>query len=319
MTARNTGITVDFVIPHMGRPELLEQTLASIVAQNAFDQVASITVVSKNEEPLALQPRPKLNVLYYPKAHTISEQRNLGAAQGSAPYLAFLDADIQLDPHWLNTCLALLQADPQRVLVSAMQKTAEDSTQVEWLRTTLSNVATDVDVGFLPGRNLLVSRRLHNQVGGFPEHLQTCEDYYYTDQLAQLGRLHYTSQSHYYHLGEDTDLRQTFRKEIWRSEYNLRSVLGRKIPLREWPSVLLPFWVALFSLTTLVSLFIPGYLLASAGLMLLPTLMYGARLLRHRPPQLHWSFPFRFYAVYFWARALGTLKGTRHLVKGSHR
>ena len=319
MSDENNQNTVDFIIPHMGRPELLNKTLASIEAQTAFAQVASITVVTKNTTPIELTHNTKVQLIYLPEARTISEQRNLGARQGQAPYVAFLDADVELDTHWLETCLALLKAEPERVLVSAMQKTAERSTQVEWLRTTLSNVQTDVDVTFLPGRNLLLPRTLHEQIGGFPEHLETCEDYYYTDQLSQLGTLHYTSRSFYYHLGEDTSLQQTFTKEIWRSEYNLKSLKGRKIPLREWPSILLPFWVTLFTLTTFVSLLQPYMLVPSAALMLLPALAYGTRLQRYRPKQLHWLFPYCFYVVYFWARALGTTKGLRLLLQGNNR
>ena len=36
--------TVNFVIPHLGRIEMLDATIASILAQNAAEQIAQIIV-----------------------------------------------------------------------------------------------------------------------------------------------------------------------------------------------------------------------------------------------------------------------------------
>lgn len=312
----NDTRAVDFVIPHMGRTELLLATLESISQQSVGECIDRIVVVTKNTEPLPPIPDSRVQVLYRPEAGTISEQRNIGAAGGTAAVIAFLDADIGLADDWLAQCLALLYNRPGTALVSAMQALPDNPTPVERLRVTLSNATTDTPVQFLPGRNLLLKRADHAQVGGFPEHLQTCEDYYYTEQVSQLGELYYTSATYYYHLGEDKTLAQTFQKEIWRSEYNLKSLSGRSVPLREWPSILLPFWVAMFSVLSALAVAFPGVGLASLGLALVPAGLYGLRLLRLKPPTVQWWYPFVFYAVYFWARALGTVTGIRHLLKG---
>ena len=77
--------TVDFVIPHMGRPEMLQETVRTILAQTRIEQVESITVVTKNEHRLPLVEHDKLNILYAPDAASISDQRNRGVAAGRAP------------------------------------------------------------------------------------------------------------------------------------------------------------------------------------------------------------------------------------------
>lgn len=306
--------TVDFVIPHMGRPELLIKTIESILMQTALEQIAKIVVVTKNSSALILPAHEKLHLIYSPNAKTISEQRNIGVALGNADYLAFLDADIQLAPDWLASCLTLIAADTNRVVVSAMQKAASGATTIERIRTALSNANVDSAVKFLPGRNILVKRSVNNMVGGFPEHLQTCEDYFYTEQLSHLGTVYYTSATSYIHLGEDTSLKQTFYKEIWRSEYNLRSIIGRKIPMREWPSILLPFFLLAAIILLLYSLFGHiSFLAFSLGLVLLPIVAYSLRLLRqpnHNAPVLT---IFVFYSVYFAARTIGTIAGIRLL------
>ncbi|MBZ2167678.1 glycosyltransferase family 2 protein [Marinobacter sp. F4216] len=305
---------VDFVIPHMGRPELLLETLESVFAQNRPEQIASVTVVTKNEAPLAVKEHDKLNIIRAPTASTISEQRNIGVAAGRAPLIAFLDADIGLAMDWLETCTGLLAQMPERVLVSAMQKSSENAGRVERLRVALSNVSLDEPVQFLPGRNLLVKRSAHDKVGGFPEHLKTCEDYYYTEKLSQLGDLYYTSQTHYVHLGEDRTLRQTFTKEIWRSEYNLFSLSGRKVPLREWPSILLPFWMLLGLVVAVMGVYSQTAFFIGLMMLLLPILLYSVRLFVQQSNHEPLHFLVLFYSVYFVARAAGTVKGTRLLL-----
>ena len=307
--------TVDFVIPHMGRPEMLQETVRTILAQTRIEQVESITVVTKNEHRLPLVEHDKLNILYAPDAASISDQRNRGVAVGRAPLVAFLDADIGLAEDWLEVCAGLLAEKSDRVLVSAMQKNSKSAGRVERLRTALSNVSLDEPVQFLPGRNILVKRSAHEQVGGFPEHLQTCEDYFYTEQLSRLGELYYTSRTHYVHLGEDKSLRQTFTKEIWRSEYNLLSLAGRTVPLREWPSILLPFWMVLAFVALIAGMYSRPLVAAGAIMLVVPACLYSARLYTKPSNDQPLSFLLLFYTVYFLARAAGTVKGTRLLLK----
>lgn len=306
---------VDFVIPHMGRPEMLAATIASVLAQTRVDRVASITVVTKNHRPLDIEAHEKLHVLYAPEASSISDQRNRGVLLGQAPLIAFLDADIQLADNWLKTCAEELAKKPGRVLVSAMQKQSANAGRVERLRTALSNVSLDEAVQFLPGRNLLVKRSAHNAVGGFPEHLQTCEDYYYTEKLSRLGELYYTSRTEYIHLGEDKTLSQTFTKEIWRSEYNLRSLSGRTVPPREWPSILLPFWMLLGFIVLLTGFSSKMTLVAGICMLLTPAILYSARLYFKPSNNLPFYFLWLFYLVYFLARAAGTVMGVRLMLK----
>jgi len=302
---------VDFVIPHMGRPEMLEATVHSILAQTCPDRVATITVVTKNPQKLPLASHEKLQIVYAPRASSISEQRNIGVARGRAPLIAFLDADIELADNWLDVCTRLLAEKAGRVLVSAMQKHSANAGRVERLRTALSNVSLDQPVQFLPGRNLLLKRSAHEKTGGFPEHLQTCEDYYYTEKLSSFGELYYTSQTHYVHLGEDTSLRQTFTKEIWRSEYNLLSLRGRKVPLREWPSILLPFWMVLGAIILIMGLQASFWAIVGLVMLIVPASLYSTRLYLQSSNDQPLPFLLIFYTVYFLARAAGTLQGTR--------
>ena len=305
--------TVAFVIPHMGRPELLQQTIASILAQSAFMQVEQIVVVTKNTAPLQLASHEKLNIVYAGTAKTISEQRNIGVRQTHSEYVAFLDADIQLAQDWLAVCLQMIQSNPDISLVSAKQSAAPQAGPIERLRTALSNTSLDQAVAFLPGRNLLLKRSLHDSIGGFPEHLQTCEDYFYTEKVSKHGQLFYTSKTDYVHLGEDKTLNQTFSKEIWRSEYNLRSVSGRTVPLREWPSILLPFWFCIAILALPLSLYWPALLAPAILMFIAPVAAYSLRLYQQPAHAVSLVYISVFYSIYFVARTIGTVAGLRFL------
>jgi glycosyltransferase involved in cell wall biosynthesis len=304
---------IDFIIPHMGRTELLKATVESIQNQAAKDLLGRIYIVTKNSEPLLLPAHENLTIIYADQNLTISHQRNIGVAQSSTEMIAFLDADIELDENWLTVCHKLLTTHPQYSTVSAMQRCKDESNSVELLRTTLSNTATDQTVSFLPGRNLLTYRKYHDAIGGFPTHLKTCEDYYYTDKIQAYGKLFYTAETHYFHLGEDVSLTQTFQKEIWRSESNLYSIKGRTIPLREWPSILLPFWMLISSLILLAGLQFPIAFIVGAVALCIPVSAYALRLSQYKPTRLSNRFCFIFYTVYFAARTIGTLKGIPQL------
>src|SRR5690606_16186429 len=131
----------------------------------------------------------RLVVLNRPAAEVISTLRNMGANSCNGRYLAFLDADVEIGPNWITAMLAELHASPGRVLVSAMQKCDRNAPELERIRTLLSNAVVDASVRFLPGRNLLLRRETFLEAGGFPEHLITCEDYYFTDKVHDLGEL----------------------------------------------------------------------------------------------------------------------------------
>ena len=205
---------------------------------------------------------------------------------------------------------------PKLGIAAAMQINSEHATPLERIRTALSNAELDTTVSFLPGRNLFLLKDTFARVNGFPEHLLTCEDYYFTGQVSEHGGLYYTSETHYVHLGEDKAFGPMFKKEIWRGQSNIASTSGRPIPLRELPSFIVPFAVTLGLIILLLSLLysrtnfaIIFSLIAGA-----PLLAYTLRLKKLVGNDVSFFNCLRFYLVYFPARAIGTLLGARGAV-----
>ena len=314
---------VSFVIPHKGRETMLLQTLDSIKQQTLDAEKFEVIIVSQNEnvsQTLAeYRQHFSLTVMHNDDANSISHSRNIGAAKATGTYLAFLDADVSLAANYTTIMLQTLQHTPSLALVAAMQVNSEQAPPLERIRTALSNAELDTTVSFLPGRNLFLHRDTFATVGGFPEHLLTCEDYYFTGQVSEHGGLYYTSDTHYVHLGEDKDFGPMFKKEIWRGQSNIASTSGRPIPLRELPSFIVPFAVTLGVLFLLICLL---YSHTNFAIMLsiiagAPLLAYTGRLKKLVGNKVSFFNCLRFYLVYFPARAIGTVLGVRGAVTTS--
>jgi glycosyltransferase involved in cell wall biosynthesis len=307
---------VSFIIPHKGRLEMLKETIVSILNLDYDQNQIEIIVVSQNETlPISQLVENNFNnqitVALVDEKGTISKSRNIGAAKAKGEYLAFLDADIDLSTNWLVVMLEEMNRDKQRKIVSAYQVCADDAPELEKLRTELSNAEVDENVKFLPGRNLFLHKDTFQEVGGFPEHLVTCEDYFFTDKVDELGDLFYTSKASYVHLGEDKEWDQLFHKEIWRGQSNLKSLSGRNVPLREYPSLLVPLWIFFFAITTSISVLL-GHIVMSFSSVLfiaLPIFLYSQRLSRMAKRKIKFGIIVKFYLVYFAARAIGTVVG----------
>lgn len=297
---------------------MLEATVASIQNQSHYAWIDEIIIVSLNETPITFQNDDKVRVIHLSYSPSISFQRNVGAKHAESPFLAFLDADIELAPNWLALCHHQLNDREERVLISAMQGCKTPDNPLEKVRSALSNAYLDTNLSFLPGRNLLLAKKTFYQAGQFPEHLQTCEDYYFTERVSSLGELYYTSRTWYHHLGEDASYGETFRKERWRAAYNLSSLRGRDIPLAEWPSILLPFWFLLAGVITLLGIMSADFGQFMLGLLawFAPIGVYSLRLYLKNQGKIPFSDIAKFYMAYFPGRTIGTFAGISHLCFG---
>ncbi|MDB2330850.1 glycosyltransferase family 2 protein [Alteromonas sp.] len=320
------SVQISFIIPHKGRENMLIATLESIKQQTLPNDEYEVIVVSQNtevsEQLAAFSTALSLTIMYNSDDNTISHSRNLGAKNANGDYLAFLDADVSLAADWAEVTLQILQSQPQTLLVAAMQVNSEEAPPLERIRTALSNAELDTTVSFLPGRNLLLHKHTFNSVNGFPEHLLTCEDYYFTDQVNKLGNLYYTSKTHYVHLGEDKAFSPMFKKEIWRGQSNIASLQGRRIPLRELPSFFVPFAVVIGMLTLLLCLMYShtNFAIIAAIVAGLPLLAYTLRLKKLVGKHVSLFHCLLFYIVYFPARSIGTVLGVRGAVgTSSHK
>ncbi len=308
-------VVVSFIIPHKGREDLLEKTLESISKQDFDHSLVEVLIVTQNSDISAgiVSTLGDVDCTIHSRStsNTISNLRNFGVKKSSGKYLAFLDADIYLSQNWINCMIKCIEEDSNRVLVSAFQINSENAPPLERIRTALSNSIIDDNVRFLPGRNLFLSRDTFNRSEGFPEHLITCEDYYFTDMISQQGHLYYMSKANYIHLGEDKSFKDMYLKEVWRGQSNLLSLKGRRVPLREIPSFIVPIGIFAMLFISLASFLLDHFFAGCIVLLLsfLPFVVYSMRLYYLASNDVSFLTITKFYLYYFPARAIGTLGG----------
>jgi glycosyltransferase involved in cell wall biosynthesis len=101
------------IIPHLNTPEYLVQALQAVSAQ-ALDSGGFEVIVVDNGSRLPLdavaRAWPAVRFLLQPTPGP-GPARNLGAAYARAPVLAFVDADVEVLPGWLQAGLDALAAD----------------------------------------------------------------------------------------------------------------------------------------------------------------------------------------------------------------
>ncbi|MEM7258208.1 MAG: glycosyltransferase family 2 protein, partial [Pseudomonadota bacterium] len=166
-------------------------------------------------------------------------------------------------------------------------------------------------VNALPGNALFIEKSVFVTHPQFPEHLETCEDWVFTNTLAMQGDVILSDKTHFVHLGEDKSFATLFRKEIWRGTSNLGSIRGRKIELAEWPSFIVPMAVGGGLLVSVLLLIFGQWWgsLVLLGFSLLAPLLYTLRLKKKSAVPVGLFTLVYFYLVYFSARAVGMMKG----------
>ncbi|GAB6886718.1 hypothetical protein JCM13304A_02160 [Desulfothermus okinawensis JCM 13304] len=251
----------------------------------------------------------KIHILYESEDKTISYLRNKGASVAKGIYFAFLDADVFLSSNWIKVMLEEIEAKNLK-MVCAPQVASDNPTDIEKIRVALNSVKADRFIDFTGGWNLFLRREDFFRCGGFPEDIITCEDYYFCDRVNKLGKMYCTSKAFFIHLGEDKNYKELFKKEIWRAKGNIRSIKGRKITLKEIPSIITPMWILIGFLLCIIGLFMKKGFLAMGcfSLSILPIAIYSIRLARISK-DIAFVTILKFYFVYFLARSLGTVKG----------
>jgi glycosyltransferase involved in cell wall biosynthesis len=306
---------ISFIIPHKGRHAMLVETVTSIARQNYTLEDIQVIIISENSEinqqtfEGALFERLSLHIEHH-SGDNISAMRNAGAHISNGKYLAFIDADIKLSENWLNELLQLLKSKTTD-LAASCQTVGQQDNFIDHIRAALSSSLADSFVEQLPGANLILEKKLFNKIGGFPEHLTTCEDIYFTKKVSEIGKIFLTSSEPFIHLGEDKNPRELFRKEIWRGQSNLQSLAGREFAWSELPSILSPLGVAFCSVIVVMALLLGEFMwmLFALFCIFIPIAAYSIRLKLGAGQDLPNLSIAKFYTVYLAARAIGIVSG----------
>ena len=246
--------------------------------------------------------------------------RNAGAAASRGSILAFIDADNEIATGWLETCVSAFQ-DQKLGAAGYPYRTPDAATWVQRMYDTLRARTVDRrDVDWLAAGNLAVRRMVFDQLGGFDETLEACEDVQLCQSVRQAGyRVVSEPGMDSVHHGDPQTLTDLFFGELWRGRDNLRVSLRGPWTPRTVPSILMP--VAGLGCFALVALGVPAWpwvggtpaAVGAAGLLTITTLkalVIVARGQLTRP--VEWAQGFLVAATYETARALSLVSSATH-------
>jgi glycosyltransferase involved in cell wall biosynthesis len=233
---------ISFVVPVRDDAVRLETCLQSILRNQERRASIEIVVVDNGSTDASPDVARRLGarVLVIEDA-PVSELRNVGARHASAPLLAFVDADNEIVPGWVDAACDTLAAHNVGA-VGALYQAPLDGTWVQHAYGMLRGRAQGRhDVDWLCSGNLVVPRRAFDAIGGFDTSLEACEDVDFCNRLRAKGlRIVSDARMQSVHHGDARTLRHLFRSELWRGRDNLRVSFRRPVSWPAVPSALLP-------------------------------------------------------------------------------
>ena len=314
---------VSFVIPVRNDPARLRRCFTTIRANTPDNADVEIVVAdngSTDDTPEVARSFGA-RVLSLPGL-SVAALRNRAAAEARGEVLAFVDADHEIDPHWVASAVEAL-ASPDVAAVGALCFAPADGTWVQRMYDSFRvRPAGVLQVDWLGSGSLAVWREVFEKVGGFDSRLETCEDVDFCQRLRRHGYgLWSDDRLRSVHLGDPRSLRALFFGELWRGRDNIKVSLRGPLTLRALPSVLIPLTILLLLTVGVGSLFaLPGswkvLALALAGPLLLTSLRAARMLSRiRRFGPLTMARAFVVALVYDISRALALVVRTPHRVR----
>ena len=158
---------LSFVIPVRNDAVRLKRCLDSINANGSREKVELIVVDNGSADGTPDAARACGAIVVSVPDRVVAEVRNVGAGTARAELLAFVDADHELDPNWIDVALTVM-ADRQIAAAGADYLPQAGGTWVQAMYDGLRRHPSRVeDVDWLPSGNLLVRRETFQAIGGF--------------------------------------------------------------------------------------------------------------------------------------------------------
>lgn len=309
---------ISFIIPVLNGERYIARCLLSISNLQFPQNEYEILIIDNGSNDRTHQIVRELGFDFHLLAGAkVGALRNHGVALAHGNYMAFIDADVELMPHWLQTGLAVFE-DPRIVSTGCFPKVPCPATWVQraWdIHQRSSQLQHErKPVPWLPSMNLLVRKDAFLAIGGFDEQLETAEDVDLCYRIRQQGRILCNPDMEAIHWGEAKDLRTFWRKEVWRGTGNLKGALSHGFRWEELPSLGYPFYSLCLSLLLCVSFIYDvtrgqmTFTPINLSLLLLPALGLAVRTSYRRKGITALPALFLLYFIYGLARAYSFTK-----------
>ncbi|MBZ5630066.1 MAG: glycosyltransferase [Acidobacteriia bacterium] len=219
--------SVSIVIPVRNEEARIGHCLAAITKLDFTGRALDVVIVDNGstDQTVAIAQgfadRLNLSILERPGVR-ISALRNAGVAASKGELVAFLDADCIPASAWLSSAIDLMLRRG-KVVIGSDYLIPPNSSWVARAWYGSEPLPELAPVSFVPSGDLLVSRAVFNEIGGFNESIQTNEDCEFCLRARMAGFPVYAASSvAVVHLGTPQTLLQFFQKNVWHGTHVFR-------------------------------------------------------------------------------------------------
>ena len=310
---------VSFVIPVRNDASRLRRCLASITA-NAYprDLIDIIVVDNQSTDASAQVGIDAGATVLNSTARSVAELRNRGAERARGTILAFVDADHEIGPGWIQAAVDVLSGGD----IGATGTLCLTEPSANWVQRQYDamrgRVTVRQEVTWLGSGNLAVKKHVFDAIGRFDERLTACEDVDLCNRVRNAGhRIVADPAMRNVHYGDPRTLMALFYGELWRGRDNLRVTFRGPKTLRHLRSALIPI-IELIAMLAGVAALLLNYPLVAAGCWLVVLSLIGLRagLIARRQQQFTVGAAAQALAV---AAVFDVARALALLVQGSHR
>lgn len=233
--------SVSIIIPAKNEQEILPLCLEAINNLDYPDDKVETIVIDNGstDNTATIAERYGAKVVSHPVGN-IASARNAGAERANGEILAFVDADCLVDSEWLKNAIKNFGNKTVGCVGSRPGVPESNTTWVQRLWSLMKVKKGLSKVEWLASSNFIVRKRLFEDVLGFDEALDTCEDVDIGLRLSKKCTLIYDDKVKSTHLRDPRTLSEFFKKEIWHGRGNLKGFFKHGIIVSELPSVVIP-------------------------------------------------------------------------------
>jgi len=230
---------VSVIVPTLNEAEHIKKCLLSLLDAGGENEDYEIIVVDNGSTDDTVKLAREAGVRTMSKLNgSIGSLRNYGAKNAKGGILAFVDGDCVVSEDWLKNAMPYFRDDKIAVVGSRLTHAGRTWVARAW-SLLHSRKRTKGEIDWVPSGNMIVSKRLFDEVDGFDEELETGEDYDLCLRLGEKGyRIYSDPGIGATHLDPPESIRAFFRKELWHGKEMVRMLSRRNTPIAGYPSLI---------------------------------------------------------------------------------
>jgi glycosyltransferase involved in cell wall biosynthesis len=209
-------MNVSIVIPALNEQQYIGECISHIQQLDYPASLVEIIVVDNGSTDDTISILKEYHVNFsIDKAANISKLRNIGAERTKGDLICFVDADCFVDRSWLKNAVETINKIKNIGITGSYYGIQEKPT---WVEKTWYELKKDIvgEVNFISSGNMIIHRKIFNEVGGFDETVITGEDYELCQRVRKHGYIIYNDpQIKVTHMGNFKKLSDIIKKERW--------------------------------------------------------------------------------------------------------